>query len=254
MTPETRNIILGCLLTGGFAIVASVAGGFIQKSRPESKQDQPAQWVTGGGGTTITANGDINFLPPDVLGKSATPSPSPLGAPTPASVATPTPSVASTPTPQPVATPVATSVATPTPIPTPPSEEFHVSGRCGLGNNKAFDTGINIQKGDYVTIEASDEISVGANIGSTGPDGVNIINLPLIGPQPISRGYYIVSSTGLGGLLWRVGTAEQWHPCGSSMQKTFNKSGRLYFNVNDNIQNDNNGAFTVNVTVTHHKS
>jgi hypothetical protein len=107
------------------------------------------------------------------------------------------------------------------------------------GNQAWVDTGIEVNRGDRVSFQASGQITwdVGAGLTAT-PDGSGTqqrTGLPL-------------DSAPVGALIGRVGNSA---PFGIGMQTqplVMPASGRLMLGINDSVLRDNAGAFSVTVT------
>lgn len=101
-----------------------------------------------------------------------------------------------------------------------------------------------VSKNDLVTIEASGHIRVGAWVGNSDPDG-----------RPSGVGgfslesYNIVSQFNHAALMYRIEGDREWKVAGKFKRFIAPRSGCIEFQVNDNIQDDNYGSYSVEVTV-----
>lgn len=107
---------------------------------------------------------------------------------------------------------------------------------------------IQVKAGDLVSIEASGVVKFGAIVGTAGPGGF-----------PNNKGAFGISLSGYnlfpnwnhGALLFRFGNNDRWKYYDLNKQNTYmvQHNGLLEFNLNDNKQGDNSGAFDVKVTI-----
>src|SRR5215208_3962687 len=109
-------------------------------------------------------------------------------------------------------------------------------------------TGINVDAGDRVVIEATGLID-NNNTGGCNPDvpPTGIPNTPAGSGPPSSP----LPSANVGALLWRIGTSGAWSLVGSGTSFTAPTSGQLYLIVNDTIYTDNCGSFKAEIDVDH---
>jgi hypothetical protein len=101
-----------------------------------------------------------------------------------------------------------------------------------------------VRNGDVVTMEAEGHIRVGAMVGTSDPDGRNtgVFGLSL-------ESYNIVSTINHAALMYRLQGEREWRLAGKRRRFKASKDGCIEFQVNDNIQDDNVGSYTVNITV-----
>lgn len=103
--------------------------------------------------------------------------------------------------------------------------------------NQAWtDTGITVKKGDRVSFQTTGQISFGQSPSqSAGPDGNADVKNPAY-PVPVA---------GAGALIGKVGNSAAF-PIGSNTAPiTMPADGRLMLGINDDVLNDNSGAFSV---------
>lgn len=97
-----------------------------------------------------------------------------------------------------------------------------------------------VTAGQRVRVQASGRVTVGLFLGTVTPDGIE----NFVGTYDLVPGYRH------GGLMCRIQGETQWDFCGDSRQFTAAQSGCLEFEVNDNDQSNNSGAFTVEVAAS----
>ncbi|MVM35252.1 hypothetical protein GO755_34845 [Spirosoma sp. HMF4905] len=102
-----------------------------------------------------------------------------------------------------------------------------------------------LKKGDKVLIQATGKISVGPNIGTSGPEGKNSGGLF---DFPLSQ-YNIVKEFPHATLMFRYANDTSWIDCGKEYNFTAEKSGFLEFEVNDLEKSNNEGAYQVEIKV-----
>ena len=103
---------------------------------------------------------------------------------------------------------------------------------------------IKFDKQGTVLITASGQINVGAIVGVSTPDG-----------RPTGFGnislaiYDIETNMNHAALMYKINDEVSWHFCGHecSFSTAKNQSVNLTFNINDNMQSDNTGAYDVTV-------
>jgi hypothetical protein len=99
------------------------------------------------------------------------------------------------------------------------------------GTSEGEDTGIDLRKGDRVTVSASGNVTAGPRVGVVSPDGR--------------------SGDGLGALTGYIrklnGTLSRPFVIGSRLSFTCPDDGRLILAINDLQRNDNSGAFNVTI-------
>jgi hypothetical protein len=107
------------------------------------------------------------------------------------------------------------------------------------GNQAVTRSGVRLCKGDYVRLSASGSVLVGQFVGSTGPNG---INSNLVGPM-----LNYLPEAFHGALLYQIGDAREdgWLFAGSQSTFVADKSGELFFTVNDRDIKNNRGSFSV---------
>jgi hypothetical protein len=105
-------------------------------------------------------------------------------------------------------------------------------------------TRICFHEGDVITIEASGQITVGAFVGNSGPDGRE----SGVGSFSLA-GYNIVSEFNHAALLYRISGDRGWRLAGKRKKFIAGRDGCLEFEINDNRQGDNYGAYEVEVTI-----
>lgn len=171
------------------------------------------------------------------------------GKPTPGS-AEPIKSAASTATP-PVGTPMSTAEptgskpgvrqvtsteATPMPSASPrPPAVRELTVRVA-GNEVWVDSGLDVRPGDTIRLSASGRVQLSRS-QATGPEGVNIAD-----PQKM------MPNRPTGGLIAVIGDDnDDFIFIGAGAQIQARRSGRLFLMVNENVLEDNTGAFTVRI-------
>ena len=110
-------------------------------------------------------------------------------------------------------------------------------GAVQVSANQAWtNTGITVKKGDRVSFQTTGQISFGQSSGqSAGPDGNADVKNPAY-PVPVA---------GAGALIGKVGNSAAF-PIGSNTAPiTMPADGRLMLGINDDVLNDNSGAFSV---------
>jgi len=109
-----------------------------------------------------------------------------------------------------------------------------------------LNTKIKVQKGNKVFISATGSIKVGQFAGYSGPDGKEggLFNASL-------EEYNIVSGFKHAALMFKLDESSNWKECGKNYKFTANKDGDIIFQINDNNQNDNEGAYTVTIQLYH---
>lgn len=103
-----------------------------------------------------------------------------------------------------------------------------------------------VNEGDLVNIEADGQIRVGTWVGTSDPDGRSsgVMGMSL-------EAYNIVSEINHGALMYRIAGKTGWRFVGkrSRFMIGSDEDGCLEFQINDNRQNDNYGAYSVRVSV-----
>jgi hypothetical protein len=87
-------------------------------------------------------------------------------------------------------------------------------------------------------------ITLGKYIGVTGPNGKNSF-----GPFSIDRRYYKDGRFPLGALMCKLDSDTDWQKCGSGATLTADAQGCLELDINDVIQADNEGEYTVTIKI-----
>jgi hypothetical protein len=100
--------------------------------------------------------------------------------------------------------------------------------------------GICVTAGDTLQVEATGSIIVGSVLGTAFPDGIDMIFTDI---------YDLIPSFPHGALLCRLDSESFWRKCGSRALFEAEKQGCLEFEINDNEQENNQGAFEVQVVV-----
>jgi hypothetical protein len=101
-----------------------------------------------------------------------------------------------------------------------------------------------IETGKHVTMEASGNMELGQLIGTSGPEGKQsgVLGFSL-------NKYNIVPSFNHGALMYRISGDRDWKLVGNNkVQFTASRDCYIEFEINDNKQNDNSGAYTVDIT------
>lgn len=97
------------------------------------------------------------------------------------------------------------------------------------------DTGLVVRRGEQIVFDASGTITFGKDM-TAGPDG----------NKDLSRGTYPVRNMPVGALIGRVGNTV--FPIGSTRSPVeMPRNGRLMLGINDDLFDDNSGAFDVNI-------
>jgi len=109
--------------------------------------------------------------------------------------------------------------------------------------NSFTPTKIFIKAGSVTEIEAQGNINLGPFVGTTDPDGKGsgVFNLSL-------RKYCIASHINHGALMYRLTGDADWQVAGRKAHFISSRDGFLEFQINDNKQADNEGAFDVTVS------
>ena len=108
--------------------------------------------------------------------------------------------------------------------------------------NSHLNTHINVRKGELVQITAAGTINVGPFVGDSGPDGreSGLLGFPL-------AKYNIVREFRHAVLMFKLNEADNWVVCGANVKFRSAKDGELIFQVNDNDQGNNSGAYKVEI-------
>jgi hypothetical protein len=99
--------------------------------------------------------------------------------------------------------------------------------------------GIDVQKGDVITLRASGEWAYSPTVGMHGPQG---------GQHPAVSSYPLPQYDG-GVLLGRIGESGQVFYVGRGTEFVASTEGRLYLRINDDLLGDNKGQLTVTIDV-----
>lgn len=107
----------------------------------------------------------------------------------------------------------------------------------GISGENWIDTGIDVRRGDRVTLSATGTVDVGGSWGVH--DATGTTRFARVGGYPMNspRRY---------GLVAKIGS-QKWAYNGGSVTAT--RTGRLYLTCNDDSPSDNDGKFVVNVTI-----
>lgn len=104
-------------------------------------------------------------------------------------------------------------------------------------------TSIYVNAGDKVEIQATGTIRTGPFCGFVGPEGAND------GIQFWCSSYSLIKSYRFGSLLYSSTNDDEWNFCGKSCSFSYSGGGNLEFEVNDEDQGNNSGAFNLEITV-----
>lgn len=106
------------------------------------------------------------------------------------------------------------------------------------GNEVWVDSGLDVRPGDTIRLSASGRVQLSRS-QATGPEGVNIAD-----PQKM------MPNRPTGGLIAVIGDDnDDFIFIGAGAQIQARRSGRLFLMVNENVLEDNTGAFTVRIQV-----
>lgn len=108
-------------------------------------------------------------------------------------------------------------------------------------------TGICVEQGARLQITAQGTISLGPNIRSTNPSGKNTFTGPLGIELQIDPQYYKELSFPLGALMCKLDSEQKWQKCGERKIFVAAAPGCIEFEINDRKQDDNYGAYSVQV-------
>lgn len=112
-----------------------------------------------------------------------------------------------------------------------------------FNTNSHVNTGISVNPGDKIRVEASGRIRFGDFVGSGGPKGI------IISPE---YNYFVDVPHGqLIGRIKQFGVEDLdgWFPIGEGREFVVRSQGVLEFGVNDNRPGDNSGSFRIEVTI-----
>ena len=119
-----------------------------------------------------------------------------------------------------------------------PTEDENTIIVPGSSGSRWIDTGIDLERGDRVTLSATGTVSVGGSWGTHDARGTT--RFARVGGYPLnsSRRY---------GLIAKIGNQKWAYTGGGSVTAT--RGGRLYLTCNDDSPNDNDGKFVVDVQI-----
>lgn len=123
------------------------------------------------------------------------------------------------------------------------SQPASTSNQYTFNTNSHINTGVSVNPGDVVTIQASGTIRFGFFAGSGGPLGILF--------NPDYNYFFNLLHGQLMGRVKRFGAGEfdGWFPVGEGTEITVQNQGVLEFAVNDNQPGDNAGSFQIDVTI-----
>ncbi|MGQ0604492.1 MAG: hypothetical protein ACT4QE_22660 [Anaerolineales bacterium] len=99
--------------------------------------------------------------------------------------------------------------------------------------------GVDVEKGDVITLRATGEWQYSPFVGLHGPEG---------GGRPVTVPTYPMSGADGGVLLGRIGEGTPFY-VGRGATMVVQEAGRLYFRINDDLLGDNKGQLTVTIEV-----
>ena len=99
--------------------------------------------------------------------------------------------------------------------------------------------GLDVQKGDVVTIRATGEWQYSPFVGLHGPEG---------GGRPVTVPSYPLRHLDGGVLLGRIGEGAPFY-VGRGTKLVAQEAGRLYFRINDDLLGDNKGQLALTIEV-----
>jgi hypothetical protein len=109
-----------------------------------------------------------------------------------------------------------------------------------IGNRPWTDTGVDLNAGEAVSVNASGNISFSRGGQAIGPQG----DQPSCAVYRNPRVPYLARNLRCHSLIGRIGPAGAFFQLGSSTQFRAPVAGRLYLGVNDNFFPDNSGSWT----------
>ena len=114
----------------------------------------------------------------------------------------------------------------------------------GIDISGYIETNFEVHIGDSIVIRASGSMTIGRYVGQSTPKGKNsgLLNFPL-------TDYNLVKEFPHAALMYRINKDMDWKLCGNGVEFIAPKSGELEFQVNDNKQDDNSGAYQVEVVL-----
>lgn len=106
-------------------------------------------------------------------------------------------------------------------------------------------TQVKVLPGNLIRIKSSGNVRLGPHVGSTDPDGLasGVAGFSL-------ESYNINRSIRHGALMYRVSGDQEWKLSGKEVEFTTQQGGYLEFQINDNDQGNNSGAYKTRVIVT----
>ncbi|MBB3971340.1 NfeD family protein [Mucilaginibacter phyllosphaerae] len=108
--------------------------------------------------------------------------------------------------------------------------------------NSFLNSDIPVIKGDKINITATGSISVGPVVGHSGPNGKE----SGVGSFSLED-YNIVPAYRHAALMYKLSEEDEWTECGDNFSFEADKDGSLIFQINDNAQSNNSGAYKVTV-------
>lgn len=109
-----------------------------------------------------------------------------------------------------------------------------------IGNRPWTDTGVDLNEGEAVSVNASGNISFSRRGQAIGPQG----DQPSCAVYRNPRVPFVARDLRCHSLIGRIGSAGAFFQLGSSTQFRAPVAGRLYLGVNDNFFPDNSGSWT----------
>lgn len=111
-----------------------------------------------------------------------------------------------------------------------------------------------VRKGDRVVIAADGIVTVGVNVGTVSPEGKEYFLAAGLIQTPIDMKYDIVPEFPHGVLMYRFANTTLaanagWTSFAASKNFQADRTGCLEFDINDAVNNDNSGTFTVYIQV-----
>lgn len=100
--------------------------------------------------------------------------------------------------------------------------------------------GVDVAKGDVITLRATGEWQYSPFVGLHGPEG---------GGRPVTVPTYPMSGADGGVLLGRIGDEGATFYVGRGTTMVAQEAGRLYFRINDDLLGDNKGQLAVTIEV-----
>jgi hypothetical protein len=112
--------------------------------------------------------------------------------------------------------------------------------------NELTQTNICVPAGSTISVRASGSIRVGPFVGVVDPEGTE---RGFMGAT-LGDSYDLVRSLPHGALMCRVTGEQDWRLCAANLTFQSPLDGCLEFQINDNDQGNNSGAFDVRVEVS----